>query len=183
MYIPVPLHRLESLYENINTCTQDFIRKIISLFLTLDASMSFRLNFAENLSQMLSHCTNKCTLFECKFSDGCPVIIQSCLQSTGMSKLSICYNNKPIKRDAVYGPHAIEAYQCDLCKYVCTSNGWPLSSSITSRSVDDIFLSSPEVTVRLVDGSDNTASGRLEIYHSGWWGTVCDDGFDVSDAR
>ena len=39
--------------------------------------------------------------------------------------------------------------------------------------------------LRLVDNSGNTggSSGRLEVYFSGQWGTVCDDAFGFNDAR
>ena len=42
-----------------------------------------------------------------------------------------------------------------------------------------------EGDLRLVDNSGQTggSSGRLEVYYSGEWGTVCDDDFDEIDAR
>ena len=44
------------------------------------------------------------------------------------------------------------------------------------------FLHSNTGSIRLVDGYDNT-EGRVEIYHDGKWGTVCDRSWDINDAQ
>ena len=64
--------------------------------------------------------------------------------------------------------------------YDCRHRGWGKHDCTHSRDASVQCLYSGSSNVRLAGGAANF--GRVEVYYSGSWGTVCDDRWDVTDA-
>uniref|UniRef100_A0A8D0G037 SRCR domain-containing protein n=1 Tax=Strix occidentalis caurina TaxID=311401 RepID=A0A8D0G037_STROC len=84
----------------------------------------------------------------------------------------------------VSGPAWLDRVQCGKRTssfWQCPSTPWNPQSCQDLREETDITCNARE-KIRAVGGEDE-CSGRVEVWHRGSWGTVCDDSWDMQDAE
>jgi hypothetical protein len=97
-------------------------------------------------------------------SDGMPIFLDEVDCGNGDSSLADCANNGWGNHDCSHGEDVVVE-----CEHE------PAFSPHCGTGCD--------VNIRLSQDGGMDFMGRLEVFHDGQWGTVCDDGFEQNDAE
>ncbi|NXP25691.1 C163A protein, partial [Scytalopus superciliaris] len=99
-----------------------------------------------------------------------------------------CGDEGEIAEDFKYGrgsgPTWLDHIECTeqhSSLWQCQSDPWD-PQSCDNRAEETHISCTDNEKLRVVGGEDE-CSGRVEIWHQGSWGTICDDAWDVADAN
>ncbi|XP_028407376.1 deleted in malignant brain tumors 1 protein-like [Dendronephthya gigantea] len=65
----------------------------------------------------------------------------------------------------------------------CSHNGWGVTGSCYHYNDVGVECFKAAVPLRLQGPSSLNGTGRVEVFYNGRWGTICDDKWDMKDAR
>ncbi|NXC35064.1 C163A protein, partial [Campylorhamphus procurvoides] len=99
-----------------------------------------------------------------------------------------CGDEGEIAEDFKYGrgsgPTWLDHIECTEQRrslWQCQSDPWD-PQSCDNRAEETHISCTDREKLRVIGGEDE-CSGRVEIWHQGSWGTICDDAWDVADAN
>ncbi|XP_056604984.1 scavenger receptor cysteine-rich type 1 protein M130-like [Triplophysa dalaica] len=88
-----------------------------------------------------------------------------------------CEDVIEVNSSLIQGPAVMNNVDCDGSESTLMRCGWSAQNCSSNRHATVTCRS-----IKVVNGS-NQCSGTVLIFHNGRWGSVCDNGWDVSDAQ
>ena len=102
-------------------------------------------------------------------------------------ELGLPYYNPVVRYNAFFGegtgPILLDAFDCQSHEdslLLCKHSEWGAVSSSCDHG-DDVGVTC-ELPIRLVDGR-SINEGRVEVWHNGQWGTVCESGWNYNNVK
>ena len=124
-------------------------------------------------------------LYNGKWGSVCTADFNLAAAKVVCNMLGFGYVGRPVNNTYIYGPGPLwlDSVQCNGSEKTiaeCIPNAWYPNDCFSGKEQAVSCLTEDAVALF---GGGSPREGRLEVYHNGTWGTVCDAGFTDAAAR